>query len=425
MDTIEETIKNDFPLFTGERKNTTYLDNAASSQTPQIVIEGMDAYYSKFRANVHRGLYDASEEASTLYEDARAKIARFIGADVCEIIFTAGATASSNMLISMIEHSGLAKGGEIVTTVMEHHSSLIPLQEFAKRHNFTLNYLELDEGVKLNYEQIEKIITKKTKIVSVCLASNVTGEINDVARIVEIAHRYGAMVICDATAGIGHISVNVKALGVDFLYFSGHKMCGPTGIGILWGKKEILEKLEPGVYGGGMADEVTKEKATWKDIPERYEAGTPNIAGAIGLGIAIDYLETIGIKNIRARNIALTTKAIVSLEKIPGVRIIAEKDISKNIGIVSFIIDGIHPVRDLEDTQSEPVSSGIHAHDVAQILGKEHVAVRAGFHCAMPLHTALNIPATTRASFYFYNIEDDIDALIAGIRKAMEIFNLI
>ncbi len=402
---IKNTIKNDFPFFNKREKNIAYLDNAASSQTPQVVIDRVDAYYSRFRANVHRGLYDASEEASIAYEDARAKVAHFIGGDSREIIFTAGATASSNMLISMIEHSALIKEGEIVTTIMEHHSSLIPLQKLAERHNLILNYIGMIEGgVGLNYERVEKIITEKTKIVSICLASNVTGEINDVLRIAEIARKYGAMVICDATAAIGHIPVDVKALGVDFLYFSGHKMCGPTGIGILWGKKEILEKLEPGVYGGGMADEVSQEKAIWRNVPERYEAGTPNIAGAIGLGAAALYLEHIGINNIRAHNIALTAKAISSLEKIPGVRIIAEKDVSKNIGIVSFIIDDIH------------------AHDVADILGKEKVAVRAGFHCAMPLHTALNISATTRASFYLYNTEDDINALIAGIKKVKEIF---
>lgn len=406
---IKDAIKNDFPFFKNkDGKNSSYLDNAASSQTPQVVLDEMDAYYSKFRANIHRGLYDASEQASTLYEAARAKIARFIGADPREIIFTAGATASSNMLISMLEHSSLlAKESEIVTTLMEHHSSLIPLQKLAERNHFTLTYLKMLEGEgELDYEKAEKIITEKTKIVSICLASNVTGELNDVARIAKIAHRYGAIVICDATAAIGHTPVNVKDLDVDFLYFSGHKMCGPTGIGILWGKKEILEKLEPGIYGGGMADEVTKEKMTWKDLPLRHEAGTPNIAGAIGLGAAVDYLENIGINNIRAHNIALTAKAISSLEKIPGVRLIAEKDGTKNIGIVSFIIDGIH------------------AHDVAQILAENHVAVRAGFHCAMPLHTALDIPATTRASFYLYNTEDDIDALIAGIKKAKEIFNI-
>lgn len=404
---IRETIKNDFPFFSEGGKNIAYLDNAASSQTPQVVVDSMDEYYSKFRANVHRGLYDASEEASIAYENARAKIAQFIGADPREIIFTAGATASSNMLISMIEHSALApkKGEEVVTTIMEHHSSLIPLQKLAERQGLTLKYLEIFEGgAGLDYENIEKIITEKTKIVSICLASNVSGEINDVAHIARKAHKYGAIVICDATAATGHILVDARALEVDFLYFSGHKMCGPTGIGILWGKKEILEKLEPGIYGGGMADEVTREKATWRNIPERFEAGTPNIAGAIGLGVAVDYLENIGMENIRAHTIALTTKAILSLEEIPGVRIIAERDALKNIGIVSFIIDGIH------------------AHDVADILAKERVAARAGFHCAIPLHTALNISATTRASFYFYNTESDIDALIAGIKKAKEIF---
>ena len=406
---FSKTIKNNFPFFDEAGKDTTYLDNAASSQTPQIVLDAMNGYYLKFRANIHRGLYDASEEASMAYEDARAKVARFIGADTDEIIFTAGATASSNMLISMIENSVLPNplldGDEMVTTVMEHHSSLIPLQKLAERNNLTLKYVEMFEGgVGLDYENIKKIITEKTKIVSICLASNVTGEINDVERIAKRAHKYGAMVICDATATVGHIPVDVKSLGADFLYFSGHKMCGPTGIGILWGKKEILEKLEPGMYGGGMVAEITKEKLSWKDAPQRFEAGTPNIAGAIGLGKAVDFLENIGVKNIRAHNISLTTKAITELEKISGVRIIAERDAEKNIGIVSFLVEGIHP------------------HDVASILAKEGIAVRAGYHCAVPLHNALNIPATTRASFYLYNTEDDIEKLVAGIKKAKEIF---
>jgi len=401
-----EIIKKDFPLL-GKAKNLVYLDTAATSQTPQVVLDAMDAYYTKFRANIHRGLYEVGEDASAAYDDARTKVAHFIGAEPREVIFTAGATASSNMLIAMLEHSGVVKtGDEIVTTAMEHHASLIPLQELAKRHDLDLKHIPLAEGsVALNYEVVEKFITEKTKIVSVCLASNVTGTINDVARIAELAHKVGALVICDATAAIGHMSVDVKTLGADFIYFSGHKMCGPTGVGVLWGKAEILEKLEPGVYGGGIVEDVTLARATWRGIPERFEAGTPNIAGVIGLGAAVDYLEKVGVDDIRAHSMTLAEEAIARLEEIPGVRVFAEKDVAKNVGIVSFVIAGIHP------------------HDVADILGKEGVAIRAGHHCAMPLVTdALGLPAVARASFYFYNTTEDVDALVRGIKKAQEIF---
>lgn len=401
----EINVKNNFPFFADAGRAGAYLDNAASSQTPHVVLDAMNAYYVSSRANVHRGLYRASEEASLAYEQARAKVAQFIGAESREIIFTAGATASSNMLISMLEHSGMITAGdEIVTTVMEHHASLIPLQEVARRTSAHVKLIPI-QGLSLDVDTADELITKKTTIVSVCLASNVTGAINDVARIAGMAHTVGALVVCDATAAVGHMPVDVHMLGVDALYFSGHKMCGPTGIGVLWVRGELLEKLEPGVYGGGMVDSVTATTATWGLIPERFEAGTPPIAEAIGLGAAVDYLTSIGIERIRAHDEALAEEAIARLEKIPGVRVIAEKERGKNIGIVSFLIGGIH------------------AHDVAYILGKENVAVRAGHHCAMPLHTTLGIVASTRASFYLYNTREDVDALIAGIKAVQHVFS--
>lgn len=418
-----ETIKKDFPIFYEGKafvKNLVYLDNAATSQTPLVVLDAMNAYYTDFRANIHRGSYKAAEEASAAYEEARAKVARFIGADPREVIFTAGATASSNMLVAMLEHSqkrlnlfGLKKvkpfletGDEIVTTVMEHHASLIPLQELAKRQSLSTRYIGLTYGeLGLDYEMAEKLITPKTKIVSVMLASNVTGAVNDVARIAEMAHKVGALVICDATAAVGHMPVDVKKLGVDFLYFSGHKMCGPTGIGVLWGRGEILEKLEPGFYGGGSIEEVTLEGATYGDVPERFETGTPNIAGAIGLGTAVEYIENIGLENIQEHCVSLANEAVEQLEKISGVTVYATRD-AQNVGIVSFVVAGVHP------------------HDVADILGRDGVAVRAGHHCAMPLHTALGVPATLRASFYLYNTRADIEALVRGIKKAQELFGV-
>lgn len=405
---ISDTIKTNFPFFSEGGKDIAYLDNAASSQTPEVVLEAMDAYYTKFRANVHRGLYEASEAASVAYEEARVKVARFIGADPREVIFTAGATASSNMLMLMLERSGqFAEGDEIVTTVSEHHGSIIPLQELAHRNPLQIKHIPVQgRTLDLDYEIAEKLITKKTKIVSVMLASNVTGAIYDVARIAKMAHTVGALVICDATAAVGHMPVDVKNLGADFVYFSGHKMCGPTGIGVLWGRGAVLENLAPGFYGGGNIEEVTLEQATFVGVPERFEAGTPNIAGAIGLGAAADYLEHIGVENIRAHTESLTKEAIARLKEIPGVRLIAEEDVSKNIGIVSFFVDGVHP------------------HDIADILGREGVAVRAGHHCAMPLHTFLGVSATVRVSFYFYNTRADIDALVAGIKKAKEVFKI-
>lgn len=412
--TNETTFKQDFPFFADAGQGGAYLDNAASSQTPQVVLEAMHAYYVSSRANVHRGLYRASEEASLAYENSRANVARFIGAEPREIIFTSGATASSNMLVEMLEHSiqgrtldmTLEEGDEIVITVMEHHASLIPLQELAKRRGLVLKHIPLvQNSYELDYHIAGELITKKTKIVSVCLASNVTGAIQDVARIANIAHDVGALVVCDATAAVGHMPVDVRALEIDALYFSGHKMCGPTGVGVLWGRGELLEKLEPGIYGGGIVDSVTSTTATWGLIPERFEAGTPPIAEAIGLGVAVEYLTNVGIEYIRNHDEALVQEAITRLKEISGVRIIAEESAGKNVGIVSFVIDGIH------------------AHDVAYILGKEQVAVRAGHHCAMPLHTALGVMASTRASFYFYNTRKDVDALIQGVKAVQHVFS--
>lgn len=403
---INKDIKKDFPIFDAEVA-LVYLDSAATSQTPNVVLEAMEEYYTKFRANIHRGMYQSGQSASVAYEDARARVAQFIGAEKQEVIFTAGATASSNMLVAMLEHSGVVKiGDEIVTTAMEHHASLIPLQELARRHDLDLKHIPLvDNSVGLDYAVLEKFITPKTKIVSVMLASNVTGVINDVRRIADVAHSVGALIICDATAAVGHMPVDVKKLGVDFLYFSGHKMCGPTGVGVLWGRAELLHKLEPSVYGGGIVDEVTLARATWRGIPERFEAGTQNIAGVIGLGAAAEYVQKIGLENIHTHSAKLAGEAMRRLEEISGVRVIMERDLAKNVGIVSFTVAGVHP------------------HDVAEILGREGVAIRAGHHCAMPLVTdALGVTAVSRASFYLYNTPEDIDALVGAIKKAQAVF---
>lgn len=398
-----ESIKKDFPFFTAH-PGFAYLDSAATSQTPQVVLDVMQEYYTSFRSNIHRGLYQMGEEASAAYEGARASVARFVEAKPEEIIFTSGATASSNMLVRMIEESGkVSAGDEIVVTVMEHHASLIPLQELARRKGLTLKSIPMTGEYTLDYTAAENLINEKTKIVTCVLASNVLGTINDVRRLADLAHKHGALMIVDATEAVGHIPVDVVALGADFLYFSGHKMLGPTGIGVLYGRKEHLEASLPSMFGGGIVEKVTGESATWTSSPKRFEAGTPNIAGAIGLGAAVKYLEQIGIENIHAHVRKLTAYALEKLAQTEGVHMFAAP-VEQNAGIISLVVDGVHP------------------HDLAQVAGGEGVALRAGHHCAAPLMQALGVPATARASFYLYNDTSDVDVLVDVVKKAQVIF---
>lgn len=395
-------IRNDFPQL---KDGYHYLDAAASSLTPTSVLDAIADYYHNYRANVHRALFKEAVSATEKYEEARKKIAKFVGArGPEEIIFTSGATESSNMLVRSLEESGVLRAGNIVTTEMEHHGALVPLQQLAKRANRELNYVPL-VGFGLDYDAAARLITKDTALVSVMLASNVTGTLNDVARVAKLARAQGAIMLCDATAAVGHIPVDVSALGVDALYFSGHKMMAPTGVGVLWVKHTLLEKLQPSSFGGHMISSVSKDSAEWAPIPERFEAGTKNIGGVIGLGAAVDYLEALGVANVHEHVAELTAHAITKLEAISGVRVLAEHDTKKNTGVVSFVCDFAHP------------------HDIAEILSREGVAVRPGHHCAMPLHTALGVNATTRASFHVYNTKEDIDALVAGILKAKSIFS--
>ncbi|MDO8521064.1 MAG: cysteine desulfurase [bacterium] len=408
-----QKIRKDFPQL--DKPNYHYLDAAASSLTPTVVLDAVADYYHNYRANVHRALFKEAVTATEKYEEARKKVAKFIGANSTEeVIFTSGATESSNMLVRMLEESSafstwkpdvqVERRVNIVTTEMEHHSALVPLQQLVKRAKLELKYISL-KNFGLDYGVAEKLITKDTALVSVMLASNVVGTVNDVRGIADIAHAHGAIVVCDATAAVGHIPVDVKALGADALYFSGHKMLGPTGVGVLWVKGTLLEKLEPSSFGGHMISSVSKESAEWAPPPERFEAGTKNIGGVIGLGAAISYLENLGVEKIHEHVRELTAYAIAKLEQIHGVRVLAEHDTAKNIGAVSFVCDFAHP------------------HDVAEILARDNVAVRPGHHCAMPLHTALGVNATTRASFHVYNTKEDIDALIEGVLKAKNIFS--
>jgi len=390
-----------------------YLDTAASSLTPTPVIEAMDRYYRQYRASAHRGLYAEAERATEAYEGARAQIASFIKASPEEVIFTSGATAAANMLVYALEHTlELREGDEIVTTVMEHHAMFVPLQELAKRKGLALKYAQLGKDFMLDTGDLEELITDRTRIVAALGASNVTGSIVDLkntsihTRVTTSIHdSTHPVIIRDATALIGHAPVTIGELGADFVFFSGHKICGPTGVGILWCRRALLADLEPGFYGGGMVQEVTLESASWVPGVERFEPGTPNIAGAIGLGSAVAYLAEIGLDVLRKHVHALTAYAYETLGALPGVTLYAASP-DRNVGIISFSVEGIHP------------------HDVAQIAGNERVAVRAGHHCALPLHQALGVLATTRASIYLYTVEEDIDALARSIRAAQKTFHV-
>lgn len=399
-------IKADFPIFKASKEATLhYLDSAASSQTPECVISAMDEYYRNFRSNVHRGAYALSEKASESYEGARGIVAEFIGANQNEIIFTAGATASANMLTYSFEQSlDLKEGDEIVVSIMEHHAMLLPLQELARRRKLNLKYINVDENYRLDYKSVESLITERTKIVGITLASNVTGAVNNILYISQIAHKAGALVVIDATAAVGHTPVSVKELDCDAMFFSGHKMCGPTGIGALYLKGELGEKLNPSFFGGGIVIDVDLEKAEFVSTPEKFEAGTPNISGAIGMAEAVKYLTEIGLENIKKHTEELTSYTIEKLKEIDGIKIFTEQDVEKNVGIVSFTVEGAHP------------------HDVIEFLGRDNVAVRGGHHCALPFVRALGVPATVRASIYLYNTEEDIDALISSVKKAQEFF---
>jgi len=399
-----DTIKKDFPLFEGNEK-LAYLDSAASSQTPDAVLEAMNDYYTNYRANIHRGLYDLSEIATDRYEEARGVMATFLGAEPNEIIFTSGATIALNMLIYSLEQSKeWRQGDEIVTGIAEHHSTLIPLQEFAKRRGLTLKHIPITKTCDLDYEKAEELITDRTKLVVLGHASNVLGTVHDIKKIADMAHSVEALLAVDAAKTAGHIGVNVGDLDCDFLYFSGHKMCGPTGIGVLYGNKEALKDLRPSFFGGGIVADVDLHTAAFAEAPTRFEPGTPNIAGAIGLAAAAAYISKLGLAAIHEHVKETLDYAFKKISEIEGIAIFSQKDTERNAGIVSFVVEGVHP------------------HDVAEILNRSDIAVRAGHHCAQPLMKALGVPAVVRASFYIYNSKKDVDRLVEGIKKAQAVF---
>lgn len=401
-----EKIKKDFPIFSRKVNGheLVYLDSAATSQKPQSVIDAISDYYSKHNANVHRGIHTLSEESTELYEASRKKVAKFIGASTPEeIIFTKGATESLNRVAISWGLQNLKKGDVVLLTDLEHHSNLVPWQEETKVAGAKIEFLKSDRNGEISLEQLKSRLSREVKLVSLAHSSNVLGTILPVKEMCKLAHGAGALVCVDGAQAVPHLLVNVQSLGCDFYAFSAHKMLGPTGIGVLWARKEILENLEPYEFGGGMINEVSYTKATWAKIPERFEAGTPNIADAIGFGAAIDYLESVGMENIRKHEVELNKYTFEALGKIEGLEILGPKEPGKRTGLVSFTVKGIHP------------------HDIAAVLDQSGIAVRSGHHCAMPLHNKLGVSASTRASYYLYNSKEDIDKLAEGIKRAIQI----
>ena len=406
-------LKKDFPIF--ERKvrggnSLVYLDSGATSQKPNSVIEAESNFYRTVNAAVHRGAHLLAEEASQAYESARANVASFIGAKDNEIVFTKSATESLNVIAYALGNPNsrinIKSGDHIVVTEMEHHANLIPWQQLAKRTGAVLSWLSFTKDGRIDLSNIDQIITSKTKLVAITHQSNVFGTILPVEQISKAARAVGALVVLDACQSAPHFPIDVKTLDVDFLVFSGHKALGPTGIGVLWGKYDLLEKLEPAIYGGSMVDSVTMVSATWTSAPRKFEAGVPNMAQAVGLSAAVDYLNNVGMDNVAKHEHELTKNLLSGLASISGVDVIGPLDLKDRGGVVSFTVDGVHP------------------HDVGQVLDQYGIAVRTGHHCAWPLMRKLNLVGTTRASFHIYNNIDDINQLISGIEKVKSYFKV-
>ena len=398
MGLSSETIKKDFPIF--NNSDLVYLDNAATTHKPQSVLNAVDRLYTEANANVHRALYSLGSESTERFENSRTKVADFINSNSAkEIIFTSGTTESINLLARSLGNT-LNPGDEILISEMEHHSNIVPWQLTAERTGTTLNYIPVTETGELDLSEPDQYFKPNTKIVSITHISNVLGTINPVKKLAEMAHEMGALFIVDGAQGVPHLQVNVQDLGCDFYAFSGHKMLGPTGIGALWGKIELLNEMDPFMGGGEMIETVTMESSTWNEIPYKFEAGTPNFAQAVGLGAAVDYLKTIGMSTIAEHEKTLTAYALNKINQIEGIRIHGSAD--ERAGVISFNVDGIHP------------------HDLAQFLNEDNIAIRVGHHCAQPLLSTLGETATARLSFYIYNDESDVDKFynsLTNIRK--------
>lgn len=398
-----EQIKKDFPLL--ENKNITYLDSGATTQKPIQVIKAVEEFYQKYNANPHRGAYSLSVEATEQYENTRTKIAKFINAKHREeIIFSKNATESLNLIAYSYGLDNLKKDDEVVISIMEHHSNLVPWQKMTKQTGSKLNYMYINENYEITDEEIENKITDKTKIVGITHVSNVLGTINNVKKIIKYAHKKGAVVIVDASQSIPHMKIDVQDLDADFLVFSGHKMLAPLGIGVLYGKREILNKMTPFLMGGDMIEYVYEQDTTFAPLPNKFEAGTQNVEGVIGLGAAIDYIENLGYDKIQEIEHEVIAYARQELSKLDYLTLYTTPNEENHSSVISFNIKGVHP------------------HDVASILDSEGVCVRSGNHCAQPLMRFLGVDSTCRASFYIYNTKDDVDKLVKALDKAYNMF---
>jgi len=401
-------VRQDFPILDQKvnDEQLVYLDNAATAQRPTAVTDSLVHFYQTDNANVHRGVHTLAERATEDYENARRKVQKFINAaEPEEVIFTKGTTDGLNLVASTYGEANIQAGDEIVISIMEHHSNLIPWQQLAIKKHATLKYIGLTADGELDMTDAAAKITDKTKIVAIAHASNVMGVINPLAELAKLAHQHDAIIVGDGAQAAPHLPVDVQALDVDFYAFSGHKMMGPTGIGALYGKRALLEAMPPYQYGGEMIDFVHQQDSTWAQLPYKFEAGTQNIAGAVGLGTAVDYLTSVGMTNVEAHEQAIVDYLLPKLVADPDLEVYGPHDPAKHTGVIAFNVKGIHP------------------HDIATALDMEGVAVRAGHHCAQPLMTYLGLVATARASFYLYNTQQDADRLLVALAETKEFFN--
>jgi cysteine desulfurase/selenocysteine lyase len=399
-------VREDFPILQQmvNGKPLVYLDSAATSQKPESVIQAIDEYYRKHNANIHRGVYLLAEEATAQYEGARKKIQKFVNAkSFREIIYTRNTTEAINLVAYSWGRKNIRAGDEIVTTLLEHHSNIVPWQLLAQEKGATLKFIDVDESGQLSADQFDTVINEKTKLVAATMASNVTGTITPLKQIIDRAHSVGAVCVVDAAQSVPHMPVDVQALDADFVAFSGHKMLGPF-VGILYGKRALLDAMDPFLGGSDMIREVFMDHSTWNELPWKFEAGTPAIMEGIAMGAAIDYLNALGMDNVRAHERALVDYALDKLKDVDGIRIVGPLDPAQRGGVIAFAVPEVHP------------------HDVAQIFDREGICVRAGHHCAMPLHEHYGLAATTRASFYVYNVPEEIDKLVDTLALVRRIF---
>ena len=402
-----DRIRADFPILQRQvnGRPLIYLDNAATTQKPQQVIDSLVNFYTYTNANVHRGVHTLSVESTDLYEAARERLGRFIGTERPEeVVFVRNTTEALNLVAVCWGRANLKPGDEILATILEHHSNLIPWQRVAQETGAQIRLIQLTPDGTLDWDDYRRLLTPRTRVVALAHASNVLGTITSIPDAAEAAHRVGAIVVADGAQSVPHLPISVGDLGADFLAFSGHKMLGPTGIGVLWGRRELLDAMPPFLGGGGMIREVWEDRATWAPLPEKFDAGTPNVADSIAFGAAVDYLDELGMPTVRAHEVELSGYALERLASVPDIDVYGPRDASLRTGVVSFNLQGVHP------------------HDAGTVLDEAGIAVRAGHHCCQPLHRSLDVAATLRASFYIYNSADEVDALVDALETARKLY---